>query len=171
MFCSGTYVIFYLIFCLWNTHQAGIVGVEEEKRQHPPSEPKRRIVGRHVGVHIEAYPSTINVTEAIFDFPSQTWDIKLSRVIFGCQKSFKYDPLSFHISGLRWKFKNRLGDVNCTGISYKPHTQMPLWCKQYWLQGGVLAFLVPQHLQILLHLYNSSKNRGNGNQNKWIRSC
>ena len=54
------------------THQAGIVGVEEEKRQHPPSEPKRRIVGRHVGVHIEAYPSTINVTEAIFDFPSQT---------------------------------------------------------------------------------------------------
>ena len=57
---------------LKSTHQAGIVGVEEEKRQHPPSEPKRRIVGRHVGVRIEAYPSTINVTEAIFDFPSQT---------------------------------------------------------------------------------------------------
>ena len=55
-----------------STRQAGIVGVEEEKRQHPPSEPKRRIVGRHVGVRIEAYPSTINVTEAIFDFPSQT---------------------------------------------------------------------------------------------------
>ena len=64
----------------------------------------------------------------------------------------KNDPSSFHISGVRWKFKNRLGDVNCTGISYNPHAPMPLQPKRYWLQGGVLAFLVPQHLQIALYL-------------------
>ena len=56
--------------------------VVEEKRQHLPSESKWQIVERHVGVQIEAHPNRINITKAIFTVPSQTLDIKLTRVIF-----------------------------------------------------------------------------------------
>ena len=58
--------------------------LREQRRQHPPSELKRRRARAegHVGVQIEAYPSTINVTEAIFEFPPYTLDIQLQKAIF-----------------------------------------------------------------------------------------
>ena len=54
------------------TNQAGKVGVEGEKTPAPPSELKWRTVEGHVGTRIEAYSSTINVTEAIFECPLYT---------------------------------------------------------------------------------------------------
>ena len=42
----------------------------------------------------------------------------------------KNDPFSFHISGLSWKFKNRLDEVNCIEVSYKPHPWVTLYSKR-----------------------------------------
>ena len=46
------------------------------------------------------------------------------------QKLFKNDYSSVYISGIRWKFRNRLGEVNCNVIHYKPLPHMLLW---HWL--------------------------------------
>ena len=81
------------------------------------------------GFFLFQYPSTNNVTEAIFEYPSLTWEKMLQRAIIGhlydlSIRSKMTLMLSFHISGMRWKFQNR--DINCTGVSYIRHTQMPL---------------------------------------------
>ena len=61
-----------------------LVRVEGAKTPAPPPlQPIPLGVQRHPYARLVAHPNTINLTEAIFEFPPQTWDIKLQRVIFG----------------------------------------------------------------------------------------
>ena len=61
---------------LSSTDEAVFVGVEEPKTPAPPLQPILLILQGHLGVRFVAYASTINVTEAIFEFPSLTRDME-----------------------------------------------------------------------------------------------
>ena len=42
----------------------------------------------------------------------------------------KNDPFSFYISGLSWKFKNRLDEVNWIEVNDKPRPWVTLYSKR-----------------------------------------
>ena len=119
------------------THQAGIVAVEEQKHQH--KYPKWHIVE---GCGFKLIQVQLTSSR---QFLSHTLDIKRKSHFWPISIFRKWPkPTSFpHVSGKRWQFKNRLGDIICTGRSFKQQTQMPLFHKQYWQQKG-LTFLIPK---------------------------
>ena len=56
--------------------------LREQKRRHPPLQLTPPIVQGHLGVRLIADINTINLTEAIFEFPFSTRDMEGERVIF-----------------------------------------------------------------------------------------
>ena len=61
--------------------------------------------------------------------------------IFEASEIGPMGPLELNISDIKIKFKNRLGDVNCTWISFNPHPQhAPELCAVWALRGGAGVF-------------------------------
>ena len=59
-----------------STDEAVFVGVEGPKTPAPPLQPIPLRLQRHLGMRIVSYASTIDVTEAIFEFPSKSRDME-----------------------------------------------------------------------------------------------